>query len=318
MTSCTPDGRNASAAALNELDLHLSLRDIENVVRLERYSLHGERLHLLYEHCIRGDLLEVMQQELRLLTAGVSPQSSSILTCTDVGRRGVFTALLQGVQALHNANIAHLDLSPENVFITASGIVKVGDLGHAQRFKHDRPSVQVIQVAKETYAAPEVFAETEVEDARLVDAWSLGIILWTLCTKRALLQRPSADSDKVFARMVECGTAFALKEMDVLSQVSATCVDLLVGLLEVNPKLRLSVAAALQHPWVTQKTNSKFQSRRQPIGNMIMKKGEALMKKHHCPSKKKTRGRTNSAGIALESTRVTLTSRSLAQNLMND
>ncbi|CAI5745281.1 unnamed protein product [Peronospora destructor] len=322
MTSCTSDGRNASNAALNELDLHLSLRDVEHVVQLERHSLQGERLHLLYEYCARGDLLGIMQQELRLLTAGILPQSSCITTCTDAGRRGVFAAMLRGVQALHNAGIAHLDLSPENVFVTESGIVKVGDLGHAQRFKHDRPSVQVIQVAKEAYAAPELFARVEVEDARQADVWSLGIILWTLCTKRALIRCPSNDSDKLFARMIECGTAFTLKETGVLSQVPAACVDLLVGLLEVNPKSRLSVAAALQHPWVSQeaaKTRSRSHYQRQSIGNLIMKKSdESKIKKHWHPDEKTTRSRTDSAEIALESTRITLTSRSLAQHPSTD
>ncbi|KAI9907200.1 hypothetical protein PsorP6_004329 [Peronosclerospora sorghi] len=187
MTSSTPDGRSASAAALNELDLHLSVSDVENVVKLERYALHGDRLHLLHEYCTRGDLLDILRQEHRLQTAGVSPQSSSMITCTDDGRRKLFTGLLRGVQALHRAGILHLDLSPENILVTESEVVKVSDLGHARRFKHDQPSVRVVQVAKEAYAAPELFGDTEVEDGRLVDAWSLGVILWTLCTKRALL-----------------------------------------------------------------------------------------------------------------------------------
>ncbi|KAG7381155.1 hypothetical protein PHYPSEUDO_006331 [Phytophthora pseudosyringae] len=311
MTSSASEGRNASAAALHELDLHLSVRDAENVVKMERHSLQGERLHLFHEHCARGDLLEIMQQERRLQMAGVPPQSSSMMTCTDAGRRRVFTAVLRGVQALHSAGIAHLDLSPENVFVTESGVVKVGDLGHAQRFEHDRPSVQVVQVAKEAYAAPELLRDTEVEDARRADAWSLGVILWTLCTKRALVRSASTDSDQLFSRMVEHGTAAALQETGLLSQVPASCVDLLAGLLDVNPESRLSVTAALQHPWV-QEIKTIRQSRRKSIGSMIKKKGEELMKKHQRPSEKKTRVRTASAEIALDSTRVTLTSRSLA------
>ncbi|KAG3035586.1 hypothetical protein JG687_00000084 [Phytophthora cactorum] len=313
MTSSTPEGRNASAAALHELDLHLSIRETENVVKMERHSLQGERLHLLHEHCGRGDLLEIMQQELRLQTAGASPQSTSMMTLTDTGRRRVFTSILQGVHALHTAGIIHMDLSPENVFVTDSGVVKVGDLGHARRFKHDRPSIQVLQVAKEAYAAPELLRHTEIEDARCADAWSLGVILWTLCTKRALIQRTSTDSDKLFSRMVERGTAAALQETGLLLHMPASCADLLAGLLDVNPLTRLSVSAALQHPWVMQETvTTKQQSRRKSIGNMIKKKGEELMKKHQRPSEKKTRVRTASAEIALESTRVTLTSRSLA------
>jgi serine/threonine protein kinase len=311
MTASTPEGRSASAAALNELDLHLSLGGVENVVKLERHSLQGERLHLLHEHCSRGDLLEIVQQELRLQTAGVPPHSSSMVTCTDASRRRVFTAVLRGVQGLHDAGIAHLDLSPENVFVTESGDVKVGDLGHAQRFKHGRPSVQVSQVAKEAYAAPELLAHREVENARQADAWSLGVILWTLCTKRALVRR-AAQSDQLFCRMAERGTAVALQETGLLSQMPAALVDLLAGLLDADPKSRLSVDAALQHAWVLQETAPAKLSRRKSIGNMIKKKGEGLMKKHHRPSEKKSRVRTASAEIALESTRVTLTSRSPA------
>ncbi|KAE9018257.1 hypothetical protein PF011_g6334 [Phytophthora fragariae] len=313
MTSSTAEGRNASAAALNELDLHLSIRNVENIVKLERHYLQGERLHLLHEHCARGDLLEIMQQELRLQTAGVTPQSSSMMTCTDAGRRRVFHAVLRGVQTLHGAGIAHLDLSPENVFITESSVVKIGDLGHAQRFKLDRPNVHVLQVAKEAYAAPELLRHYEVEDARQADAWSLGVILWTLCTKRALVRRASGDSDILFRRMLERGTAIALQETGLLSNASATCIDLLAGLLDANPKSRLSVEAALQHPWVTQDAvATKQQSRRKSLGNMLKKKGGELMKKQQRTSDKKTRARTASAEIALESTRVTLTSRSLA------
>ncbi|GMF11663.1 unnamed protein product [Phytophthora lilii] len=313
MTSSTTEGRDASAAALRELDLHLSVRDAENVVKLESHSLQGERLHLLHEHCARGDLLEIMQQEVRLQTAGVPSHSSAMMTCTDAGRRRVFIAILRGVLALHTAGIAHFDLSPENVFVTESGVVKVGDLGHAQRFKLDRPDVYVLQVAKEAYAAPELLRHGKVDDARQADAWSLGVILWTLCTKRALVRRASTRSDKLYSRMVERGTRAALQETGLLSDVSAACVDLLAGLLDVNPKSRLSVEAALQQPWVRQEVaTTKQQSRRKSIGNMFKKKGEELMKKHQRPTEKKTRVRTASAEIALESTRVALTSRSLA------
>ncbi|KAK1948309.1 Striated muscle preferentially expressed protein kinase [Phytophthora citrophthora] len=311
MTSSTSEGRSVSAAALHELDMHLSVRDVENVVKLERHSLQGERLHLLHEYCAGGDLLEIMQQEIRLQMAGVPPQSSSLLTYTDISRRRVFTSVLRGVQALHSTGIAHLDLSPENVFITESGVVKVGDLGHAQRFQLDRPSVQVLQVAKEAYAAPELLRSSEIEDACSADAWSLGVMLWTMCTKRALVRRASTDSDKLFNRMVEYGSAFALQETGLLSQVPVSCIDLIAGLLDVNPKSRISVAAALQHPWV--RGVATKQSRRKSIGNMIKKKGEELMKKHQRPSDKKTRVRTASAEITLETTRVTLTSRGLAK-----
>lgn len=313
MISSTPQGRVASAVALRELDLHLSVRNAKNVVKLEKHLLQGERLHLLYEYCGCGDLLDIMQQEIRRQSAGLPPQKLQVSTTTDAGKRRIFTAVLRGVQALHSAGIVHLDLSPENVFVTEAGVVKVGDLGHAQRFKNDR-SVRVEQVAKEVYAAPELLVHPDVQDVRQADAWSLGIILWTMCTKRPLLRRASIG-DAMFQRMVKCGTAVALQETGLLSQMPASLVDLLAGLLDVDHESRLSVEAALQHPWVKQVSPESLKtpqlSRRKSFSNAFKKKSEELMKKHRS-SEKKGRVRTASAEIALESTRVTLTSRSAA------
>ncbi|RLN71154.1 hypothetical protein BBJ28_00000215 [Nothophytophthora sp. Chile5] len=313
MTSVSSESR---AAALQELDLHLSVRATDHVVQLERYALQGERLHVLHEHCARGDLLQVMQQELRLQTAGLPSHDALVTTCTDVGRRRVFTGVLRGVQTLHAASIAHLDLSPENVFLTAAGVAKVGDLGHARRFQPNQPSGRVLQVAKEAYAAPELLLDTEVKDLRKADAWALGVILWTMCTKRALVRRASSDCDPLFRRMAERGTAVALRETGLLGQMSVELTHLLVGLLDVNPKSRLSVEAALQHPWVLQSScdkTLKLQPRRKSsVGNMLKKKGEELLKKRQSGSKG-PRGRTASAEIELESTRVALVARSPAQ-----
>lgn len=317
MTSPTLEGQKASAAALHELDLHLSVINTDNVVKIKRHFLREERLHVLHEYCGRGDLLEIVQQEVRLQIAGVSPQGFALTTLTDPGRRRIFASVLRGVQALHFVGIAHMDLSLENIFVTNSGIVKVGDLGHAQRFQPNEPKVRVLQVAKEAYAAPELLSHNESEDARCADAWSLGVILWTLCTKRALVHRASLDSDQLFCRMVEYGTATALQESGYLLHIPAPCIDLLAGLLDVNPKTRISVATALQHPWLTQETAVPKQlSRRKSIGIIIKKKGEVLMKKHQRQSEKTKLVRTGCTEIALDTTRIALKSRDLAANMI--
>ncbi|KAL7691400.1 putative protein kinase [Plasmopara halstedii] len=313
LTSCTPEGRIACAAALHELDLHFSVINAHNVVKMEFHLLQGERLHLYHEYCNRGDLLEIIQQEIRLQVAGVTPQASFVTTSTDSGRRFIFFSILQGVNALHSAGVAHMDLSLENVFVTDSGVVKVGDLGHALRFRSDKPNVRISQVAKEAYAAPELLSHNEIDDARCADAWSLGVILWTLCTKQALLHRASLESDRVFCQMVEHGTTTTLQETDLLSNIPASCIDLLVGLLDVNPRTRISVAAALQHPWVRQETATpKQHPRRMSIGHVMKKKSEALIKINQHLAEKALLARPNSAEIALDLTRITLRSRNLA------
>jgi cyclin-dependent kinase 8/11 len=46
--------------------------------------------------------------------------------------KSLIIQLLNGLVYLHSTHILHSDLKPANILITASGIVKIGDLGLAR------------------------------------------------------------------------------------------------------------------------------------------------------------------------------------------
>lgn len=256
----TADPRVA-AAALRELDMHLTLlqasggRPHEHVVRLLGYRLEGERLHLLHEFCAQGDLLAVLRREARMETAGFPTEM--LATRSERSVRDIFAQTLWGVASLHRAGIAHLDLSLENVFLTADGQVRVGDLGLAERFQTCSSGRVVRQcpqsVAKLAYAAPEMhaaFAAGIPIDVTKADAWALGVILWHLWTKRPLFCTATRD-DPLFHRMERDGSLEALEAADPeLSAAPPALRDLLARLLTVDPLIRLSATEALRHPWI--------------------------------------------------------------------
>jgi len=71
----------------------------------------------------------------------------------------------------HGQKIAHYDLKPQNLFIKADGAVKVGNFGGEQR------------PPEPAYMSPEMLrGKWDMK----TDIWSLGCILFELCT----LQRP--------------------------------------------------------------------------------------------------------------------------------
>lgn len=261
----TADPRLANAA-LRELDMHLTLQQQptrsqrSHVVQLHGYRLEGERLHLFQEYCARGDLLTVVRHDVRMDKAGLpAPTSASRepTTRSEDGVRRIFAQTLAGVAELHRAGIAHLDLSLENVFVTADGDVRVGDLGLAERFERDGMGQVERQcpqsVAKVAYAAPEMhvaFAAGIPIDVSKADAWALGVMLWHLWAKQPLFQTATRD-DPLFRLMESSGSsAAALATRAEFAVAPCGVRDLLAQLLCVDPLARLSVQDAQRHPWL--------------------------------------------------------------------
>ena len=79
-------------------------------------------------------------------------------------------------------------------------------------------------------------------DLRLTDAWACGIGLFAMLTGRF----PFPDDFKAFF------TAVRQPTVHFVDGCSAACADVVNRLLHVDPAERLSVAAALVHPWLSE------------------------------------------------------------------
>eukprot|EP00940_MAST-03C_sp_MAST-3C-sp2_P002787 g2787.t1 len=76
---------------------------------------------------------------------------------------------------IHSANVVHLDVKPQNVFLTKNGLLKLGDLGLAR----DLASALDDGVEGDSrYMAPELLNSSKVTSA--VDIFSLGIMLFQI------------------------------------------------------------------------------------------------------------------------------------------
>jgi len=150
------------------------------------------------------------------------------------------------VEFIHKNGLVHLDLSLENILLTKQKVLKICDFGLAREgriFKLPHP------VGKLPYMAPEVFAKKEF-DGQKADVWSLGVILWCLVTSLALYEMPT-DTDARFQRLRsgKKGIKELLKAFQV-DGIPESVIDLLSGMLNVNPNQRLSIKAVLDHPWL--------------------------------------------------------------------
>ncbi|GLE07139.1 hypothetical protein PINS_up017107 [Pythium insidiosum] len=147
----------------------------------------------------------------------------------------------RGVRFLHEHNIAHRDLSLENVLLR-NGVCKISDFGLSM--PADQASDE--RAGKEYYMAPEVVAGDKY-DPRLADVWSMGIMLFIMLTGSPLLPVAS-PSERGFAALEAAGVAAVLSAWGVRDQFSDALVDLLVRMLQIDPSKRIDAADVLAHP----------------------------------------------------------------------
>lgn len=180
--------------------------------------------------------------------------------------------LLLGVQELHSRGILHRDLKPNNVLLSASQhVAKLTDFGMATLL--DSPSVQdgtspikrSLQVVTRAYRSPELFFGEEHYGAE-VDVWSVGCIFAELLLRRVFCDGAS-DIDQLSKLFAALGSPDENGWSDAASlpfflrfkptnptplaeqfpMLSPAGVDLLSQLLQLDPKKRITVDAALQH-----------------------------------------------------------------------
>lgn len=100
-----------------------------------------------------------------------------------------FYELVQGLQYLHSRKIAHRDIKPANVLLSEDDEVKIADFGIGEAQGWGTTLRAIEKAGSPFYAAPEnLNPEIKLTNQDLfnADLWSLGMILFELCTQMDL------------------------------------------------------------------------------------------------------------------------------------
>ena len=136
-------------------------------------------------------------------------------------------------------HVVHRDVSPQNVFLTYHGEVKVVDFGVAKAANASVSTAPGVFVGKFAYAAPEQVVGRNV-DAR-TDVFAVGVMLWQAMSERRFSS--SAPTPEAFRARAE-GTEPRIAEVvpDVDPRLAAICDRALA----VNPEERYASAQAFR------------------------------------------------------------------------
>lgn len=123
---------------------------------------------LSMEYCQKGNLRHLLQK----------PKNISGLEEKDI--RWILLDITGGLKYLHNLNITHRDIKPDNIVLqqcnirASNTIYKIIDLGYAKELNDSVVSF----VGTLHYLAPEIFETIKYDKS--VDYWSLGIMTFEI------------------------------------------------------------------------------------------------------------------------------------------
>ncbi|XP_045442799.1 serine/threonine-protein kinase ULK3 isoform X6 [Pipistrellus kuhlii] len=187
----------------------------------------SDNIYLIMEFCAGGDLSRFIH------TRRILPEKVA---------RVFMQQLASALQFLHQRNISHLDLKPQNILLSSleKPHLKLADFGFSQ---HMSPwDEKHVLRGSPLYMAPEMVCQRQY-DAR-VDLWSVGVILY-----EALFGQPPFAS-RSFTELEEKIRSNRVIELPLRPQLSPDCQDLLRRLLERDPGHRISFQDFFAHPWV--------------------------------------------------------------------
>ena len=206
-----------------------------NIVRCHEVQFDGERPYLAMEFLDGQSLLAIQRR-----TLGDHREFSLAMRVL---------VLCQVLEALHYAHelsdyhgvplkVVHRDVSPDNVFVTYAGQVKLMDFGIAKTLHSYRTMTGVIK-GKVGYMAPEQVLGDAV-DAR-TDVYAVGVMLWEAIAA-APMHAPNQSPLQIMDR-VRDGRLPALDS--VALDVDAELVEIVTRAIQREPSARYQSAYAV-------------------------------------------------------------------------
>lgn len=144
-----------------------SALDHPNVCNIHEIGETGDGQLFLVMACYQGETLK------DAISRGLLPLAEALVLARQ---------LAEGLAAAHEQGIVHRDIKPGNVFVTASGLVKILDFGLAKLSRQPQLTKPGTTLGTASYLSPEQVRGESVDHR--CDVWCLGVSLYEMVTGR--------------------------------------------------------------------------------------------------------------------------------------
>lgn len=262
--------RNASSrerrAAEQEAQLLSQLKHPNIVTYKESWEGGDGLLYIVMGFCEGGDLYRKLKERKGQLL----PESQVVEW---------FVQIAMALQYLHEKHILHRDLKTQNVFLTRTNIIKVGDLGIARVLENHCDMASTL-IGTPYYMSPELFSNRPYNYKS--DVWALGCCVYEMATLKHAFN--AKDMNSLVYRIIE-------GKLPPMPRVySPELAELIRIMLSKRPEERPSVRSILRHPYIkrqisvfleatkakTSKNNIKNgDSKSKPVATVVSRKAES-------------------------------------------
>ncbi|KAI7808606.1 putative striated muscle preferentially expressed protein kinase [Triplophysa rosa] len=187
--------------------------------------------------------------------------------------------LLEGISYLHQHDILHLDIKPDNILMAdlISDQIRICDFGNAVKFTPDE--AQYCKYGTPEFVAPEIVNQTPVSKA--TDIWPIGVLTYLCLTGVSPFAGENDRSSVLNIRNYNVAFEESMFT-DLCHEAKGFVIKLLVA-----DRLRPDANECLRHPWfkilnkgknISTESLKKFLSRRKWQRSLISFKSKMVMR----------------------------------------
>lgn len=218
---------NSKKYIKREIEIHKKLKHF-NIVELLDIIYKNDRIYIIMEYCNNGSLSSFMNKR----------------RMNEIYVQNFIYQLTSALQYLRKLRISHRDLKPHNLLVCDRSILKISDFGLAKEYSE----TDLDENLKQTYCGSPMYMSPEILNYNSYDTksdlWSIGIIIYEMLTGKLPYNVKNLNQ-----LMKSSKTPIKIPH-DLKIKISPDCLDLLVKLLDVNKRTRISWDDYFNHPWL--------------------------------------------------------------------
>ncbi|CAL8274811.1 unnamed protein product [Boreogadus saida] len=222
----TKSTKRERRAAEQEAQLLSQLRHPNIVTYRESWEGEDCQLYIVMGFCEGGDLYHRLKQ-----------QKGELLPERQVVEW--FVQIAMALQYLHEKHILHRDLKTQNIFLTKTNIIKVGDLGIARVLENQNDMASTL-IGTPYYMSPELFSNKPYNHKS--DVWALGCCVYEMSTLKHAFN--AKDMNSLVYRIVQG------KLPQMPGQYDPLLGELIRSMLCKRPEERPDVKLILREPYI--------------------------------------------------------------------